>query len=146
MESLRILPDDDNDGLVDVSGQLKALEDGSLLDLTGHVKVAGLLDTCVEVLVSSLILHLLYYQISDSCARFFSICCYRSMVSQHADAAESLALANSSILVVSEMTGPRRNTVAAQTTSGRGTDITIRRTAATNLATSEDVSQNWSAS
>lgn len=53
LESLRILPDDDNDGLVDVTGQLKALDDGGLLDLTGHVRVAGLLDTCVEVLVSS---------------------------------------------------------------------------------------------
>ncbi|KAK9896053.1 hypothetical protein P389DRAFT_73872 [Cystobasidium minutum MCA 4210] len=54
LESLRILPDDDNDGLVDVTGQLKALADGELLDLTGHVKVAGLLDTCVEVLIDGI--------------------------------------------------------------------------------------------
>ena len=52
LQSLKILPDEDGDGLVDLQGQLKLLQDGELLDLTGRVKVGDLLDACVEVEVS----------------------------------------------------------------------------------------------
>ena len=54
LESLRILPDDDNDGLLDVKGSLKILEDGELLNLGGVVRVGDLVEACVDVVVSRL--------------------------------------------------------------------------------------------
>lgn len=52
LQSLKILPDEDGDGLVDLKGQLKLLEDGELIDLKGRVKVGDIIDACVEVEVS----------------------------------------------------------------------------------------------
>lgn len=51
LESLRILPDDDNDGLLDVKGSLKVLEDGELLNLGGVVRVGDLVEACVDVVI-----------------------------------------------------------------------------------------------
>lgn len=66
LESLRILPDDDQDGLVDVTGQLKALSDGELLDLNGRVKIAGLIDTCIDIVVGGAYLDDLYTTVDSS--------------------------------------------------------------------------------
>ncbi|CAD6576089.1 MAG: hypothetical protein CYPHOPRED_005868 [Cyphobasidiales sp. Tagirdzhanova-0007] len=51
LQSIHILPDDDNDGLLDLEGKLKVLKNGELLDLGGVVRVGNVLDACVEVVV-----------------------------------------------------------------------------------------------
>ena len=54
LQSIHILPDDDNDGLLDLEGKLKVLKNGELLDLGGVVRVGNVLDACVEVVVGGI--------------------------------------------------------------------------------------------